>query len=90
MSTTKSRKRRRAHLQVAYLQKRVIENTVDAMLDAYYVNPNHALSLCFGWFGRDRFQNVLRRFIHYNYAKTAFVLAVVYCIEHPKVMAVGR
>jgi hypothetical protein len=88
MSATKARRRRRAHLHILYLQKRVIEETVDAMLDIFNQSPNQALLLCFEWFGRDHFQNVLRRFIFTNRLKPALILAVKYCIENkPKTMA---
>ena len=81
MSTTKARRERRA-------RARLEKSAVETMLDTYTINPNEALTMCFGWFGRKEFEKALRRHLHQHIAKVAFVLAMKMCMEHQDVLQV--
>lgn len=54
---------------------------IDNVLDEYARNPNAALEICCKQFGRERFQNSLRVYIHQHVAKTAMQLAMKRCFE---------
>ena len=74
VTTTKARQLRRA-------TQRFQETVIDKLLDKYTQNPNAALERCFDVFGRERFENALRVYLHQHVAKVAMELAVKHCME---------
>ena len=75
--TTRARTLRREN-------ERVTLSAIDVMLDVYNQDPNQALRLCFKWFGKDKFQQVLKMYIHRNLIKMSFVKAVQKCMSLQK------
>ena len=52
------------------------QKLIDRLLDHYARNPDEALRVCFEHFGREKFENALRIYLHQHVAKVAMELAI--------------
>lgn len=74
MSTTRSRRERRAKSQK-------IASEAERITDIYLKNPNAALQSCYQAFGKEKFQNALQMHLANHVVETAVKLAVKKCME---------
>jgi hypothetical protein len=74
MATTRARQARRAI-------QRAKESFIDKLLDEYTANPNAALRKCYEHFGKDRFENALKIYMHQHVVQTAMALAIKHCVK---------